>query len=97
MFIIDLKYIQPLSEIENLLPKHIEFLNRNYENGNLLMSGRKNPRNGDMMFCDLKTQEEVLKMISEDPFKINNLAKYTITEFLPTKTCEYLKFLMPKK
>lgn len=94
MFIIDLKYIQPLSEIEKFLPLHIEFLEKNYAEGNLLMSGRKNPRTGGMMFCTLKTEQEVINMIASDPFKINNLAEYTITEFHPTKACGKLKFLI---
>lgn len=64
MFIIDLKYIQLISEIDKFLPKHIEFLEKNYANGNLLLSGRKNPRTGGMMFCTLKTEQEVLEMIS---------------------------------
>lgn len=94
MFIIDLKYIQPICEIEKFLPKHIEFLEKNYANGNLLMSGRKNPRIGGMIFCTLKTEQEVWRIISEDPFKINNLAEYSLTEFQPTKTCKELEFLM---
>lgn len=94
MFIIDLKYIAPISEIEAFLPKHVEFLEKNYTAGNLLMSGRKNPRTGGMMFSTLKTNEDVLEMISEDPFKVNNLAEYEIVEFQPTKTCSELNFLL---
>ena len=34
------------------------------------------------------------EIIEKDPFKKNQLADYELTEFLPTKTCEELKFLM---
>ncbi len=97
MFIIDLKYKVPISEIENFLPAHVDFLDKNYESGNILMSGRKNPRIGGIIFSNLRLLEDVEKMIAGDPFKINNLADYTITEFLPTKTNESLKFLLNTK
>ena len=32
--------------------------------------------------------EEVKKIISEDPFNINRIAEYEITEFFPTKYAE---------
>jgi YCII-like protein len=32
--------------------------------------------------------EEVKKIISEDPFNINGIAEYEITEFFPTKYAE---------
>ena len=41
MFIISLKYTTTISEIEAFLPKHAEFLEKNYNSGNLLMSDVK--------------------------------------------------------
>lgn len=79
MFIIDLKYKVPIAKIEEYLYAHSSFLDEYYANGNILMSGRKNPRTGGMIFCTLKSQEEVENLIKDDPFYLNELADYTIT------------------
>jgi uncharacterized protein YciI len=53
MFIINLKYKVELTQIDQFLNEHIEFLNAQYESGNFLASGRKEPRTGGIIkiFC----------------------------------------------
>jgi uncharacterized protein YciI len=93
MFILNLTYKAELEKIDQFLNKHIEFLNEQYELGNFLASGRKIPRTGGIILANIK-ESELKKIIEKDPFKINELANYEIIEFVPSKTCEELKFLM---
>ena len=88
MFIVSLTYIVDLEEVDKLLPKHIEYLKKQYEEGTFIASGRKIPRTGGVIFSKLDTIKELEKVLNQDPFKINNLAKYEIQEFIPSMTSD---------
>ncbi|WP_407484262.1 YciI family protein [Elizabethkingia meningoseptica] len=85
MFIIALNYIKTISEIEELINAHNDFLNKYYAENKFLMSGRKNPRTGGVIIVQNTTKEELDDIIKEDPFYKHQAAAYEITEFLPTK------------
>ncbi len=76
------------------MDSHIEYLNKQYEVGNFQASGRKVPRTGGIILSKMSNKSELLEIIEEDPFKKNKLADYDLIEFMPSKTCEELKFLM---
>jgi uncharacterized protein YciI len=94
MFIINLTYKTELEKVDQHLNEHIEFLNEQYELGNFLASGRKIPRTGGIILSKVENKSELVKIIEKDPFKINELADYELTEFIPNKTCDELKFLI---
>lgn len=94
MFIISLIYKAPLEIIDQHLENHVDYLNQQYELGNFIVSGRKVPRTGGIILSKISSKNELLEILSEDPFKKNNLADYDIIEFIPTKTCRVLEFLM---
>lgn len=94
MFIINLTYKTELEKVDQFINAHIEFLNEQYELGHFLASGRKVPRTGGIILANVENKTEVEKIIKKDPFKINELADYTLTEFIPSKTCEELHFLI---
>lgn len=83
MFIINITYKTALDKVDLFLEQHIEYLNNQYELGNFLASGKKNPRTGGVILSNVK-----------DPFKIKGLANYDLIEFVPSKTCHELKFLI---
>ena len=85
MFIINLKYIKPIEDIEKHVENHIKFLDKYYASANFICSGRKNPRVGGVIICNAKDKSEVECIIKEDPFFIEKLAEYEIIEFLSTK------------
>lgn len=85
MFILMLKYIRPLEEVDKELKPHIDYLEKYYSLGKFICSGRRNPRVGGVILCNAKDMEEVQAIIKEDPFYINKIAEYEIVEFLPTK------------
>lgn len=94
MFIINLHYKAPLEEIDRCLEEHINFLNEQYDLGNFIASGRKVPRTGGIILSKMEDKKALEKIINKDPFKANNLADYELIEFIPSKACEELEFLM---
>ena len=85
MYIVSLNYIKEVSEVEKHLEEHIKFLEKYYEMGKFICSGRKNPRIGGVILLNAESSSEVEKIILEDPFNANEIAEYEITEFFPTK------------
>jgi uncharacterized protein YciI len=85
MFIIELTYKVPLEQIDLHLEEHVQFLDRFYENGNFIASGRKIPRDGGIILAIAKDKAELETIVAEDPFNKHQLADYKITEFIPSK------------
>lgn len=94
MFIINITYKVKLDKVDRFLEEHINFLNKQYELKNFIASGAKKPRTGGIILSQLKSKLEIEKIINEDPFKINGLAKYELIEFAPSKASEELKNLI---
>ena len=85
MFIVSITYISKMSQIDKYLDAHIEYLDRNYERGVFIASGRKVPRSGGIILAKARNRSELEEILNDDPFKIHNLADYELTEFVPTK------------
>lgn len=85
MFIALLTYIKPLEEVERYLFDHAAFLDRYYESGHLICSGRKVPRTGGVIVGRADSREEMENILREDPFSSHGVAFYEIIEFNPTK------------
>ncbi|HEX7557246.1 MAG TPA: YciI family protein [Leptolinea sp.] len=82
-FLIDIKYLVPVEQLAEILPKHRAFLQTGYDRNLLLLSGPKEPRIGGLIVARAKTLSELGTFFDNDPYKINNLAAYTIIEFNP--------------
>jgi uncharacterized protein YciI len=85
MFIIELTYKVPASEIDAHMAAHVAYLEKYYHSGHFLASGRKDPRDGGLIFAKASSKKRVEEIIAEDPFNIEGLADYRITEFKATK------------
>ncbi|WP_298019250.1 YciI family protein [uncultured Dysosmobacter sp.] len=85
MYIFDLTYQKPLNEVDALLPAHIAYLDRHYQSGAFICSGRKNPRTGGVILCRAETPEAARAILEEDPFYCQGIADYKVTEFVPSK------------
>ena len=95
MFIVILKYEKPIETVMEYLDEHIVFLDRYYADNKFICSGRQEPRTGGIILCSAKDKSEVNSIIKEDPFYINNIAKYEIIEFIPTKYADgFSKFIV---
>lgn len=94
MFILILTYQKPLDEVEKFLSEHKVYLDKFYQTGNFIASGRQNPRIGGVILCKAKDRSEVQSIIREDPFFINGIAKYEAIEFDATKYSEEFKHVL---
>jgi uncharacterized protein YciI len=88
MFILLLKYIKPVAEVEKELENHIKYLDKYYALGKFVCSGRRNPRIGGVILCKSQTEKEVKELLKEDPFYSKKIAEYEIIDFSPTKYAE---------
>ena len=85
MFIVILKYEKSIETVMKYLEEHNAFLDKYYTDNKFICSGRQEPRTGGIILCNAKDKKEVNSIIKEDPFYINEIAKYEIIEFIPTK------------
>jgi uncharacterized protein YciI len=94
MFVVDLNYIASLEKIDANMGDHMKFLRKYYKLNAFIASGRKVPRTGGIILVLAKSKEEVEKIINEDPFVINKLAEYSITEFRTSQVHDALKTII---
>lgn len=85
MFIVLLKYKKPIEVVDQFLVPHREFLSEQYRNNHLVASGPRNPRTGGVLISQLKNREELMRLIEQDPFYVNDIAEYEVIEFSPVK------------
>ncbi len=85
MFLIMLQYIRPVAAVEHFMEAHTAFLQKHYDSGRFILSGRRKPRSGAVILCNAASRKEVEEIMSEDPLEKYQLALYEIIEFEPTK------------
>jgi uncharacterized protein YciI len=85
MFIVLLTYIKPLEKINEVLPAHIEFLEKCYKESKFIVSGPRNPRTGGVIVANVNSEEELWGLLRQDPFYVHEAAEYKMIEFTPTK------------
>lgn len=94
MFILMLKYVQPIEEVEKELNSHAIYLEKYYSLQKFICSGRRNPRTGGVILCNAEDISEVKEIIKEDPFYEKKIAEYEIIEFMPTKYADKFKYFI---
>lgn len=94
MFILLVSYKVPLETVEKHLAEHRAYLDQKYASGQLVVSGKQNPRVGGVIVCRANNRAEVERIISEDPFSKNGVADYQVIEFEPTKCAVGLEQLL---
>ncbi|MFK8909388.1 YciI family protein [Streptomyces sp. YS-3] len=85
MFILDLTYTAPLARVDELLDAHVAWLNGHYETGVFIASGRKEPREGGIILAVGDDRAAIEEITATDPFSVNGVCAYRITEFFATK------------
>jgi len=81
MFIIRISYVVPLAEVDRHLPAHVEWLHKFEASGMFLVYGRLVPRTGGVIVARARSRDEIEEAIASDPFRINGVGIYDITEF----------------
>ncbi|WP_011582046.1 MULTISPECIES: YciI family protein [Chelativorans] len=92
MFIVSLEYVVPIEEIEPHVSGHMQWLQKCYEEGIFLASGRKVPRTGGVILAR-GSRAALQECLMQDPFAIHELARYEITEFVASQTVPGLEGL----
>ncbi|MEK9521660.1 YciI family protein [Streptomyces venezuelae] len=90
MFVLELTYTAPVERVDVLLDAHVEWLDAQYAAGVFITSGRKNPRDGGVILAAGVDRTEIEKIAAADPFSVEGVCAYRITEFYATKTAEEL-------
>lgn len=94
MFILSLTYKVPVSEADQHLEAHIRFVEKYYDEGIFLLSGKKVPRTGGVILVRCESREKLESIIQEDPFFKNGISDFEITEFHATKAGKGLEILL---
>jgi len=81
MFVIELSYTAPLSEIDAAMKEHVAFLEQGYAAGVFLISGRKIPRDGGIILALGPDRAQLEALMRHDPFVARGLASVRVIEF----------------
>ncbi len=91
MYLLLLHYKKDLQNVESHVPAHTKFLQKHYDRGNFLFSGRRIPRTGGVIIARAESEEAVRAIIKEDPFLIHDVAEYEIIPFIASMTAPDLE------
>lgn len=90
-FVVHINYKVPFEEVVKFVQSHREFLQLGYDDGQILMSGPRNPKDGGIVICKSESLETLENFFNNDPYKLNNIADYKFFEFEPVKHQPFLK------
>jgi uncharacterized protein YciI len=81
VFVIDLIYTAELTAIDAAMKTHVAWLNKHYDAGTFVVSGRKVPRDGGIILAVGHDRARIEEIVAADPFVARGLATARITEF----------------
>jgi uncharacterized protein YciI len=90
MFVIELVYTAPLTQIDAAMATHVRFLKKYYASGTFLVSGRKIPRDGGIILALGADRAQIEAIAREDPFVREGLADVRIIEFRVSQRADNL-------
>ena len=96
MFIIQLTYKTPLSEVDKYLLAHREFLDYHYKQGLLLVSGPMKPRTGGIIIALTKDRAYLESILQKDPYHLADITSYQLIEFTPVMYRDELTNIIQK-
>lgn len=91
MFIVNLTYKASFDIVEPHLEAHMAFVNKQYESGIFLASGKKIPRTGGVILSGVENRETLNNIMMQDPFILHGVADFEITEFVISRVSEHLQ------
>lgn len=89
-FVVIVKYKADPEVMDELRPKHREYLQAGYEQKLLLVSGPQPTRQGGVVLCRAKSLEQIKLFFNADPYNIADAAEYEIIEFTPVSHQPFL-------
>lgn len=96
LYLVILDYQSPLSVIDQYIPDHLKYLEKHYQAGHFLLSGRQEPRTGGVIMAQASHQDELMAWLAEDPFIIHEVAKARVIAWVPAmKASKIPTFIAP--
>lgn len=92
MFVVNLTYKAPLTEIHQVRDAHMEWVKAGYADGVFIASGAKRPRTGGIILAR-GTREALDARLAEDPFIKADVADYEVIDFAATSAAAGLEAL----
>ncbi|WP_041939385.1 MULTISPECIES: YciI family protein [Frankia] len=83
MFVIVLRYLRPIEEVDRLLAEHRAYLARYYDQGVFLLSGPRTPRTGGVILADGVERATLDRILAEDPFQQAGVTATDVIAFTP--------------
>lgn len=78
--VVVLTYVADLAEVDALLPRHVAWLDSQYDDGALLLNGPRVPRVGGVLVFSGTTVDDVRSRLADDPFARHGVATYEVLE-----------------
>ncbi|WP_295806264.1 YciI family protein [uncultured Nitratireductor sp.] len=92
MFIVSLRYVVPVGEVEPHMAGHMAWLEKHYADGTFIASGRKVPRTGGVILARGE-RSKLESCLADDPFVVHGVAEFEIIECAISRTVEGLEAL----
>jgi uncharacterized protein YciI len=84
MFVLISRFQRPLDEVNPSFASHSAWVQRQYEVGRFLVSGRREPLIGGIIVARASSEQELLEVLTTDPYHQKGLAEYDIFAFEAT-------------
>ena len=68
---------------DDIMKEHMAYTQKAMDNGLILMSGLKSNMSGGLFIMKSNSIEDLNNYLSNEPFKVNGIQDYTVTEFSP--------------
>ena len=88
---VTLTYLTDLDRVDEALPDHLTWLDRQYADGVFLASGRRVPRTGGVILAAGLDRAELDQRLATDPFAERGLAGYEVAEFVASRVADGLE------
>lgn len=84
MFVLISRFQRPLDEVYRSFASHSEWVQRQYESGRFLVSGRREPTIGGIIVARASSEQDLREVLTTDPYQQQGLAEYEIFAFEAT-------------
>lgn len=68
---------------DDIMKVHMTYTQKAMDSGLILMSGLKSNMSGGIFIMKAESVEEVEEYLAKEPFKVNGIQDYKVTEFSP--------------
>lgn len=81
MFVLISHFQRPIEEVNRSFSQHSEWVQRQYDAGRFLVSGRREPPIGGIALARAASEQELREILTTDPYQQRGLAEYEIYAF----------------